>query len=67
DFLTIEARDELGGRMRSTSERNRHIVELGANWIRGVQEGSGPANPILVLARKHNISVVEIDHYESVS
>src|SRR6266404_1755454 len=55
DFLIVEARDELGGRMRSTTfgESNRQLtVELGANWIQGTQEGNGPANPIFELALK---------------
>lgn len=61
DFLIVEARDELGGRMRSTSfgaPGRRVTVELGASWIQGTQEGNGPANPILKLARKHNLRTV---------
>jgi len=46
---------------------NQHVVELGANWIQGTQEGNGPANPILTLARKHSVSVVENDYYASIS
>jgi Flavin containing amine oxidoreductase len=71
DFLIVEARDELGGRMRSTAFGNRGgapvTVELGANWIQGTQSGDGPANPILVLAKKHNISTIESDYFGSMS
>jgi len=70
DFLIVEARDQLGGRMQSTSfgaPGRQLTVELGANWIQGTQEGNGPANPILVLARKHNLSVVESDYITSMS
>ena len=61
DFFIIEARDELGGRMQSTSfgAPGRQVtVELGASWIQGTQEGNGPTNPILNLARKHNLCTV---------
>ncbi|KAF8263148.1 amine oxidase [Lactarius quietus] len=68
DFLIVEARDELGGRMRSTTfgAPNRQLtVELGANWIHGTQEGDGPVNPIFELARKHNLGVVDSDAHTS--
>ncbi|KAI9430827.1 amine oxidase [Lactarius indigo] len=48
DFLIVEARDELGGRMRSATfgAPNRQLtIELGANWIQGTQEGKGPCEP----------------------
>ena len=70
DFVIVEARDELGGRMHSTSfgaPGRQLTVEIGANWIQGTQEGNGPANPILVLARKHNLSAVESDYTTSMS
>ncbi|KAJ7858082.1 hypothetical protein B0H14DRAFT_2750094 [Mycena olivaceomarginata] len=63
DFLIVEARDELGGRMRSMDART---IELGANWIQGTQEGDGPANPILTLAREHGVKTEESDFYGSV-
>jgi polyamine oxidase len=68
-FLIVEARDELGGRMRSTpfgAEGHRATVELGANWIQGTQEGNGPANPILTLAQKHGLKTAESDFYTSI-
>jgi polyamine oxidase len=68
-FLIVEARDELGGRMRSTlfgAEGRRATVELGANWIQGTQEGNSPANPILTLAQKHGLKTAESDFYTSI-
>ncbi|KAJ7707536.1 amine oxidase [Mycena rosella] len=68
-FIIVEARDELGGRMRSTrfgAEGRRATVELGANWIQGTQVGDGPANPILTLAKKHGLKTAESDFYESI-
>ncbi|KAI9461925.1 amine oxidase [Lactarius psammicola] len=69
DFIIVEARDELGGRMRSTkfgAPNHQMTVELGANWIHGTQEGNGPANPILELARKHNLTTVKSDEHTSI-
>ncbi|KAJ7707534.1 amine oxidase [Mycena rosella] len=69
-FLIVEARDELGGRMRSTqfgAEDRRATVELGANWIQGTQVSGGPANPILTLARKHGLETVENDFYAPIA
>jgi polyamine oxidase len=54
DFVIVEARHELGGRMMSLSFGGK-TIELGANWIQGTQTGNGPANPIFELAKKHNI------------
>ena len=69
DFVIVEARNELGGRMRSTSfgaPGRQLTVELGASWIQGTQEGNGPTNPILKLARKHKLRRVKSE-YTSVS
>ncbi|KAG2091612.1 hypothetical protein BD769DRAFT_1679412 [Suillus cothurnatus] len=58
DFLIIEARNELGGRMQNYTigvPGKQYTVELGANWIQGTQTDNGPANPILALARKHHV------------
>ncbi|KAG1856040.1 hypothetical protein DFJ58DRAFT_702647 [Suillus subalutaceus] len=58
DFLIVEARDELGGRMQNYTigvPGKQYTVEVGPNWIQGTQTGSGPANPILTLARKHHV------------
>ncbi|KZT05137.1 amine oxidase [Laetiporus sulphureus 93-53] len=59
DFLVVEARHELGGRLMSHSfgsPGRRYTVELGANWVQGTQSGYGPENPIWSLAKKHNVS-----------
>ncbi|KAG2148956.1 amine oxidase [Suillus clintonianus] len=58
DFLIIEARDELGGRMQDYTigvPGKQYTIELGPNWIQGTQTGNGTANPILTLARKHHV------------
>ncbi|KAJ7482309.1 amine oxidase [Mycena galericulata] len=54
EFEIIEARDELGGRLRSHSFGGV-TVEAGANWVQGTQTGSGPSNPIYRLAKKHGL------------
>ncbi|KAI0316950.1 amine oxidase [Amylostereum chailletii] len=69
DFKVIEARTELGGRMRSApfgASGREYSIELGANWIQGTQEGDGPANPILTLAKKHGLKTAESDFYDSI-
>lgn len=69
DFMIIEARPELGGRMMSRefgAAGNRWMVELGANWVQGTQTGNGPANPIWELAEKHNISMHSSEFFGSV-
>nr|VWO94915.1 ISPsy12, transposase OrfB (Tryptophan 2-monooxygenase) [Ganoderma boninense] len=60
DFIIVEARHELGGRMMSHTfgaAGEDWTVEVGANWVQGTQTGSGPANPIWELAKKHNVSL----------
>ncbi|THH28146.1 hypothetical protein EUX98_g6045 [Antrodiella citrinella] len=59
DFIILEARHELGGRMTSRSfgtTDNQYTVELGANWIQGTQAKGGLENPIWGLGKKHNIA-----------
>ncbi|THH20703.1 hypothetical protein EW146_g738 [Bondarzewia mesenterica] len=70
NFLVVEARSELGGRMKSFEfgvPGNQVVLELGANWIQGTQVGDGPANPILTLARKHNLTTQVSDFYDSMT
>lgn len=67
DFLIIEARNELGGRMKSRTFGGNTTVELGANWVQGTQTDGGPANPIFELAKKHNIKTQFNDYFGSVS
>jgi len=65
DFVIVEARDELGGRMMTRSFGGK-VIEQGPNWIQGTQEGDGPANPILVLANKHGLKSQFNDWFGSV-
>lgn len=53
-FLIIEARGELGGRLKSHNFSGV-TVEAGANWIHGTQYGDGPENPIFTLAKKWGV------------
>ncbi|KAG8937704.1 hypothetical protein FRC00_001957 [Tulasnella sp. 408] len=53
NFLIVEARDELGGRMHSYQLAN-YTVEVGCNWVQGTQ--TGPINPIYSLALKHGLA-----------
>ncbi|KAG6841398.1 hypothetical protein C0991_011562 [Blastosporella zonata] len=66
DFLVVEARDELGGRLRSKTFAGK-TIELGANWIQGTQTGDGPENPILTLAKKHNLKTQLNDQFGSMT
>ncbi|CEL01768.1 hypothetical protein ASPCAL01346 [Aspergillus calidoustus] len=60
DFLILEYRDTLGGRVTHTEfgqdpKGEPYVIELGANWIQGL--GSETAeNPVWALAKKHNLS-----------
>ncbi|KAL4071562.1 hypothetical protein V8B97DRAFT_405456 [Scleroderma yunnanense] len=70
DFVIVEAKTELGGRMISKPfglTGRQVVVEMGPNWIQGTQDGNGTANPIWSLAQKHNLSTVYNDMYGSVS
>ncbi|KAG6868308.1 hypothetical protein C0993_005113 [Termitomyces sp. T159_Od127] len=64
NFVLVEARDELGGRLHS-APLGGHVVELGANWIQGTQTGDGPINPIWELAQKHGLQTHISDFYGS--
>lgn len=66
DFILLEARDELGGRMQ-THNLSGTVIERGPNWIQGTQDGNGPANPILTLARKWKVKTQLNDIYGSVT
>lgn len=39
DFLIIEARSELGGRVQNKELASGVKVEMGANWIEGISSG----------------------------
>ncbi|KNZ71880.1 Polyamine oxidase [Termitomyces sp. J132] len=66
DFLIVEARNELGGRLKSATFGGK-TIELGANWIQGTQTGNGPENPILTLAKKHNLRTQYNDLFGSLT
>ncbi|KAF5972108.1 n1-acetylpolyamine oxidase [Fusarium coicis] len=58
DFVSLEHNDYVGGRMKHTtfgksSDGTPFTIELGANWIEGLQNPSGEINPIWRLAQKH--------------
>lgn len=59
DFIIVEARDQLGGRLMghtlSADGGKPYNVEVGANWVQGTQASVGPENPIWALAQKHKI------------
>ncbi|XP_024535879.1 polyamine oxidase 1 isoform X2 [Selaginella moellendorffii] len=52
DFLILEATEKIWVRMRSQKFRGIN-VELGANWVEGVN--GAKTNPIWELARLHNL------------
>ncbi|XP_068154034.1 peroxisomal N(1)-acetyl-spermine/spermidine oxidase [Drosophila tropicalis] len=56
DFVIVEARGRVGGRIVSIPLENNQKVELGANWIHGVL-----GNPIFEIAVQHGlVSVVNV-------
>ncbi|KAF8553637.1 amine oxidase [Imleria badia] len=70
DFIILDAKIELGGRMISKAfgvSGRQVVVEMGPNWVQGTQHGNGTANPIWELARKHNLATVFNDIYGSVT
>ena len=59
DFIILEARHELGGRLMSRSfgaAPREYTLELGANWIQGTHSKGGLENPIWTLSKKHDIA-----------
>lgn len=70
DFIIVEARKELGGRMKNFTfgaPGREYVLEAGANWIHGTQTGDGPTNPIYELAQKHNLTMQLSDYFGSMS
>lgn len=58
NFIVVDAREELGGRMQTETigtPGRTFTVEQGPNWVQGTQTGNGPKNPILTLAEKHGV------------
>ncbi|KAI9163079.1 putative polyamine oxidase 4 [Paramyrothecium foliicola] len=52
----IEARNRLGGRVQQAELLNKHVVDMGPNWIHGTAE-----NPILHLAEAMKTAVSDRD------
>ncbi|TDL27142.1 amine oxidase [Rickenella mellea] len=70
DFIIIDARPELGGRLQNRQfgrADNTRSVELGPNWVQGTQTGNGPVNPILTLTKKHKVKTQFNDLFGSLS
>ncbi|CAG9997015.1 unnamed protein product [Clonostachys byssicola] len=66
DFIIVERNNYIGGRVVNTtfgqkSDGTPYAVELGANWVHGIQEGDGPKNPIWTLAQKYNLDNTPTD------
>ncbi|RYC78450.1 hypothetical protein BFJ63_vAg18675 [Fusarium oxysporum f. sp. narcissi] len=60
DFLIVEHNDYIGGRVRNAQfgkspDGTPYCVELGANWVEGLESPTGNVNPIWALAKKHGI------------
>ncbi|KLO11670.1 amine oxidase [Schizopora paradoxa] len=70
NFIVVDARGELGGRMQTESigpPGRNFTVEQGPNWVQGTQTGNGPKNPILTLAEKHGVKTQFNDLFGSLS
>ena len=60
DFIVVEGRDELGGRMRSQRFGvGRHLVEIGPNWITGTEARmkEAGASPSYQLAQQAGLAM----------
>ncbi|PSR86942.1 hypothetical protein PHLCEN_2v5290 [Hermanssonia centrifuga] len=67
EFIIVEARHELGGRLMSHTfgvPGREYTVELGANWVQGTQSGNGPENPIWTLAKKHGLQTQHSSYFD---
>ncbi|TFY77404.1 hypothetical protein EWM64_g6607 [Hericium alpestre] len=70
DFMIVEARSQLGGRMKPVlfgAPGRQYTMETGANWIHGTQSGEGPTNPIFALSEKHNLSTQANSYHGSMT
>ena len=52
DFIIIEAKSEMGGRIKETEIKPGVKIELGANWIQGVDPLQPQLHPLYALAEK---------------
>ncbi|KAI6106451.1 amine oxidase [Pisolithus croceorrhizus] len=69
DYVIVEAKHVFGGRMSQTTfgTNGSYVIEKGANWIHGTQTDNGPANPVWLLALKHNLSMVKSDLFNNIT
>lgn len=68
DFLILEGRPEIGGRMRAVDFAGVK-VEVGANWITGVDLTNSSkfrTNPLWVLKQATNLSTIHSDYGSTV-
>ena len=52
DFLILEAEDGIGGRVKNTVLKSGVRVELGANWIQGIDPDHPDKHPLWSIAQK---------------
>ncbi|KAH7110314.1 polyamine oxidase-like protein, partial [Dendryphion nanum] len=60
DFLIVEYNGEIGGRLSHTTfgkdaDGSPYTVELGANWVQGLETEGGPENPIWTFAKEYDV------------
>ncbi|KAI0087580.1 amine oxidase [Irpex rosettiformis] len=70
DFIVVEARHEVGGRMLSHTfgePGRQYTVELGANWVQGTRHDDGPENPVWTLAKKHHLDTRLSSYFEGLA
>ncbi|KAJ5825376.1 hypothetical protein N7474_002514 [Penicillium riverlandense] len=61
DFVIVEYRDTLGGRVAHTTfgqdaNGEPYTVELGANWVQGLGQPGGPQNPVWTFAQEYGLN-----------
>ena len=62
EVTVVEARDRLGGRVRTEHFADGSAVDLGAAWIHGTSR----SNPVLALAKECGAKLVETDWENSI-
>ena len=61
DFLIVEYNSDIGGRVAHTTfgrkpSGSSYVIELGANWVQGIESPGGPVNPIWTLAEDYHLT-----------
>ncbi|KAF8527026.1 amine oxidase [Hysterangium stoloniferum] len=62
DFVIIEGRSELGGRMQNGAFKNGLKIEFGPNWIQGLGGATTQLNPIYAMALKNELDTIPSDY-----